>query len=382
MAKVDSNAFKVAITQLPTWYTAQSAGTWKSLGTSWQAGLGAAPNTGGVEPNVGVFSYSGGCLNRAGFYEGASFLSGAAMLCWGGGHNAYSGNEICAFRLNEDAPKWRRVREAFPNAQYNTPRSADKSPASRHSYGGLCYVQSKNRLFSSDAGSIYSSNGVGAWLTDQFDFQVPSPNTNFPWINGPDIGTPNFFTDPNFAGTSVYDPVNDQVIHVLGGPYTVNVYSVAGGSWTRYPASGSAGVQSYSDRKTAAFSPTKQWMLIYSPDGFYALDCSNLASNVLVKVQSSGSGPPLDGQLGLTWDETNGRFVCGGYGNTLYYCTPPATISAAWTWTIAAPGGDMPAANPAIPGSGIWGRFAYVPAPLAGYVTIPWADAKPCFYKL
>ena len=395
-----SKRFRVEINQYaaPSWYTSQAVGVWKNIGAAWVTALGPmtlggnGPNA--SEPNVGIFSYSGGCVNRDGFYVGSTFVPGSSLICWGGGHNAYGGNEVCAFRLNDQT--WYRVRNAFANPIYDTVRNSDGTPSSRHSGNALVYIQSNRRMFSSDAYSLFSTDGDGAFSTDQFDFTVTNPNTNDPWIAGPDLNSPSgFFNDPTFNGVSTYDPVNDRVIHTLGGNYNINQYDVATDTWTKYPSSGPKGSWSYSDRKVGAFIPTKQWAVYWAPDDgsgepppqLFALDCSNLSSNQLIAITSTGTVPPAGG-LGMLWDETNERLVMGGYGKTLYFCTPPATIGGTWNWTSTTPsGGDTPASNGGRSGEYLAGRFAYVKEIMPGvtspgYITTGWADRVPSFYKL
>jgi len=86
--------------------------------------------------------------------------------------------------------------------------------------------------------------------------------------------------------------------------------------------------------------------------------------------------------LGIAYDTKRGRLVVGGYSNTVYFCTPPATSNGTWVWTTQVFGGyTVPPNNPGTStADGIWNKWAYSEL-FDGIMIISWADVLPTFIK-
>lgn len=401
MAKIISKPTTISVTtpsgEAPLWYQAQSSGTWKSLGSSFMSGLGPMALGGNAAScseisSVALFSYSGGYINNSGFYDrSGNRLSGASIGVWGGGHNAYGGNEVVLFRLRENFPTWYRARDAYPNPSYRTGENPDGTPNSRHTYQSIIHVPTTNEIFSACTGARLSQDGSSSPESHSFSFNNPAPNgAATVWRKNPNFPDPNsvaptFFSELT-AVTVVFDSVNNQAIAWQGGRYRFASFPFGGSNprvWTHH-AEASNSPSAYGDRQAAAFSPTKQWILLHTgEDSNYlrAANVSNLATAAFSVIKTVGSPPPA-GSHGVTWDAFNSRFVVGGPSNALYFCNPPSQISDSWTWNKLSPGGDN-VENPSYSGGGIWGRFGCVDdGVMRGYVTCTGPFARPAFYKL
>ena len=67
------------------------------------------------------------------------------LIVWGGGHADYHGNELYAFDINKLA--WERLTDPFVNPVNDKEVNADGTPNSRHTYGGLAYLEHVDRFF-------------------------------------------------------------------------------------------------------------------------------------------------------------------------------------------------------------------------------------------
>ena len=394
VTRLDSNQGGVGVA-IPAAISGMASGTVKNIGLSWLSGLGPDPNTNPaqLEPNVGVFSYASGGLLVDPYYLGSTLTQGPAMVLFGGGHQAYSGNEIPVFNLF--TMTWAWMRRSFVNAPKNVQRESDGTPASNHSYADPICPPGYRMMIKPTNPAFFADSASGSYGSDYLDFTIANPNTNNPWSHGNDIPLPAGYSDGgagSYGGFSVWDSDNKRVIYSSGsGNYFLAQYvpilgAPAGGTWTSFNPNAQ---YSYSDRKVGAYIPGKKWVAsLQASDGngrqgLWILDASaaSLSGKAYVKVTMSGTPPNPDNQIGITWDSTNNRLIAGGYGNTLYFCTPPATIGSTWNWTSQTFTGDTVAGNPNVSGSGIWGRFAFV-ASYGGVIAIPWANAQPAFFKL
>ena len=124
------------------------------------------------------------------------------MIIWGGGHNAYGGNEIYAFNVRNLS--WSRVTDptTFPNRspQY---KNNDGTPISRHTYDGLTYISHTNELFAMGGAPDSAAGGCGVNGTWIFSF-----NTNKWTEMQPSGSVPGTSCEDN----AIYDPINKEVL--------------------------------------------------------------------------------------------------------------------------------------------------------------------------
>ncbi len=141
---------------LPTWLASAAINEWVAVpnGTpSLAAGLVPA-----------VAGWMGSQKNMVEAYCGA-FTDGSRFMIHGGGHADYGGNEIGAIDLTSESPEWdllierTQVADLLGGSNYY----ADGRPTSRHTYYGMWYVPSLNKMlrFNANMGLAYNGTPVG-----------------------------------------------------------------------------------------------------------------------------------------------------------------------------------------------------------------------------
>jgi hypothetical protein len=73
-------------------------------------------------------------------------LRSRMLLAANGGHDSYAGNEVYA--VNASPPSVERIRNHSPltGSSNSSPALADGTPTSRHTYGGVCYIPTLDKL--------------------------------------------------------------------------------------------------------------------------------------------------------------------------------------------------------------------------------------------
>jgi hypothetical protein len=142
------------------------------------------------------------------------------LIVWGGGHGDYAGNEVYAFNL--DSLKWFRLTDPSSITGYAGGCAnilPDSQPVSRHTYAGMDYVASADKIFS--GGGFTWPNACGdpvGWL---FDYTLNK------WVVSAIIGY-------GSRGMSGYDPVAGK-LWVIGGTGTgFRDFNGATGVWTSH----------------------------------------------------------------------------------------------------------------------------------------------------
>lgn len=90
------------------------------------------------------------------------------LLVFGGGHNDYGGNEIYAFTLEK--LRWTRLTDPtpFPNRSPDD-QNDDGTPISRHTYGGIVYLEDRDSLLALGGAPDSAAGGcgvAGVWFFD------------------------------------------------------------------------------------------------------------------------------------------------------------------------------------------------------------------------
>jgi hypothetical protein len=180
---------------LPSWLSGRAVMQWTQVtGTMASAGIAPSPLPPGI---TGVRSVTDAWCGAA------VRQSSGHYIIHGGGHGDYSGNEIYALDLMASAPVWARIWGPTPNAQITslTNHYADGNPASIHTYYGLQWDETGDRLLRM-LGGQYITSGTGA-NCDAWPWQATnwSPAGTIPAI-------------PSFAGgqpACVMDPATGNV---------------------------------------------------------------------------------------------------------------------------------------------------------------------------
>jgi len=159
----------------------------------------------GVEGVMGIHSYSGATLDT----------KRNRLVCWGGGHNAYYGNEVYAFDIDE--VKWYRLTNPSTNINISgagTDPYPDGQPSSRHMYNGQAYIAHADHLFSMSGVLAAEDGGCGTGGNNTWTFDC----ANNTWKN---MQPPLPIPAPEWDDMAVYDPASKKVFwgedHIVGG---------------------------------------------------------------------------------------------------------------------------------------------------------------------
>ena len=97
-------------------------------------------------PNSQIASVPPGGNVIAPWSGGAFDTKRNQLIVWGGGHGDYAGNEIYAFSL--DTLQWTRLTEpsSIKDVKGCEPMMPDGQPTSRHTYNGLDYIESEDKI--------------------------------------------------------------------------------------------------------------------------------------------------------------------------------------------------------------------------------------------
>jgi hypothetical protein len=281
------------------------------------------PNIHGALGCAGVMAYSGGTMDT----------TTSKLYIWGGGHSDYYGNEIYTFDL--ETLNWSRITDPTDPPTLSTDPMNDGKPVSRHTYDGLVFLTSSNKLFA--YGGSKAGNGWGTSVTWIFN------TTTGVWSNMLPTGDPGPETNCcNFS--SAYDPVNNLVY--MRDPNYLLAYNVAANSWKR----------------------VRYWPHTWGPQKMIF----NKYHRILL---SFGSGellayrPTGDTNVSYNWVTTGGDPIINGYGPGVAYDTKMENI-VGWvggnTYTLDIPSRQWTRQTCAYTppnqiATGTYGRFQYDP---------------------
>lgn len=172
------------------------------------------------------------------------------LVLWGGGHNAYYGNEMYAVDLK--APSLRRLTEPSSGSSLSNLPScpeayADGKPNARHAYNGLQYLSKYDRYFVWGAGLSPCGNFTNvAWIWDPSSMR---------WSRTSPARHPNPAQNGSIPLTS-YDPVSGAIFEMEANTGIFWKYEVPSDNWTdlgRIFACGRLNLTSSIDPKTRSY---------------------------------------------------------------------------------------------------------------------------------
>lgn len=265
------------------------------------------------------------------------------MIIWGGGHNDYYGNEIYAINLASQTVE-RLNAPGLPVASSCTEGIVNNTqPNSRHTYDGIEYVQSLDRMFVF-GGSLACGSGNFGSDTWMFDFGTMR------WSRMNPSGT---LPRGDAGMMTAYDPVTGLIfLHDRRYLYS---YDPARDAYTRL----STAQESLGYHMVATIDPKRRLFVMVGYDnGTGRVHTYSIAngSNYTMQTLSTSGGSGLIGQVypGVEYDPVLDRLVAWGEGsrNVIYQLN---LDTRAWTTTTFTNG-------PAPSGNGTHGRLRYSPA--------------------
>ena len=295
-----------------------------------------------------------------------------ALAMYGGGHDAYSGNEVLLY----DITTRNFIRVGFPSPYNESQRNSngefpDGQPCIQHQYDGCVYIPPSPD--SSSLGSVLKLDnaGDGTLVTTRWVHRMPlttGPNATGGW---------NRYANKSAAGYSgdyvagAWDPTRNRV-WILGAQ---NSYSTGFGYITCGSTTGTVTMlanqgSNVDTNHCLEYCPMHDMLVEFAAIATATRLTGRLCAGSAYFDFLSMAGTPPDEQQGFSWSTALNAFVTyeGNGGTRVFKLTPPATnpLTGTWTWTsqtLTGVGGAVPAKHG--PGSlynGLWGRFREVPA--------------------
>jgi hypothetical protein len=336
-------------------------GTWMDVANSHLLSVAyngplAASLTGSSGPSGVMDAWGGGTLDT----------NNDMLLVWGGGHQAYYGNELYAFSLN--TLQWSRLDNPSDISNWNhaTTILPDGTPAVPHTYDSLSFIPGKGMLnvalaFSGDA----AQSGPQSFIIDPSQLNANSTGVWQPVANSPVGG----------AGTvSAYDPVTGDVF-AASNSTPLYAYSPTNNTWALI-GDGNSLLPDY--HMTGAVDPVDRLFVAVggmSNQGPGLVAYSLTTGNIVHTGFTGDTTMPNGNAPGFVWDSAANLFVGWDGGSTLYTLDPH-------TWQFTA----HPAAfgNTVVPtapnNNGTFGRFQYDAADNL-FVVVNSADQDVFIYK-
>jgi len=286
-----------------------------------------------------------GCAAVVASWSGGMFdTKRNRLIIFGGGHNAYYGNEIYAIDLNANPIAAVLVHDAahgsaIANLSSCPDAYSDGTPDSRHTYDGEWYLPNQDKYF------IYGGAKAPCGYLAASIFLYDASN--------------NTWAQQNITGSQPNPPSNGSMPYTAYDPVTGNLYeaeSNGGVFWSYTPGSSSWNNLANTNacnplNMTTAIDPGRRLYFCVGNGNFQSISlnapytsstlngtgCSNLV----------GTAAP-----GFTYDPVQKLMVGWAGGNTAYIYNPDTDSCTAATY----PGGPT-----TIQATGTYGRFQYSP---------------------
>lgn len=292
------------------------------------------------------------------------------LIVWGGGHNAYAGNELYVFDIATLA--WSRVTEPSTTILQDALYYPDGKPSARHTYNMLVYVPDPvDRFIAVGAGSTYGETGGSGSSVDAFNFAT---NT---WSRHASIPSAAGYASM-YGSIAAYDAGNGHVwFHdTLTG--TLREYDPVADTWQ-------VRVSNYlEDYSTAAIDPVRRLMVtVGGKSGILIWDLNNPTSAPFKPASTSGDAAIQSAQApGFVYDSASKLLVGWDGGSAVYTLNPPLNPkTGTWVWTKVNPAGSNTVTPTASEARGTYGRFQYVPSKNV-FVAVNRTTEDVYFYRL
>lgn len=283
------------------------------------------------------------------------------LVLWGGGHANYHGNELYAFDL--DTLSWEQLTDPTPLAsipdQNDNEVYPDGRPASRHTYNGLVYLPSLDKMWSSGGSTWWVGQCFGGtWL---YDFNASPPESG--WENIP-------YDQTGCSASADYDPNTGKIWYASRDKLYEYDPLTTENPWTlRYSG------QNVGQWLTGRLDPIRQLFIFIgrtnnAERNIFAYDVSDPDNVRVVQLTTTGANE-IEGATfpGLAYDRSRGLLVAwsgepdsGLDPRNIYTLDLDTKV---WTRHEPAAGNKIIptlAANTGTYVTGTFGRFRYSPA--------------------
>ena len=300
------------------------------------------------EPNPGGNS---GCAGVVLAWSGAiADTTANRMIIWGGGHQNYYGNEVYSLNLNASPIAMTRLTNPSPFNNECTDAQADGNPTSRHTYNGLAFLPTVNKMYAYSGGK--ANCGYADHDTWTFDLATLKWRRQDPTAGGPPAACAGCVAD--------YDPNTGQVFLVdLTALWSYNPQT---NTYKRLQA-----LSGFDYHLTGVIDPGRQLFVLIGGTGQFWVFNVGLKSKYSVqdwsqKVQGCEALQHAP-YPGLAYDPGS-KLIVGWAGGDAVISFNPDTRKCT---TQSFPGGPGPAQE-----TGTHGRFRYFPSIQAFVVINDW----------
>lgn len=309
---------------------------------------------------------------------GAADTKRNRLIIWGGGHGDYSGNEVYSLNLNATSPSMTRLTDPSVFDPTTCPdANADGTPVSRHTYNGLVYIPTADRLFSFEGAKAPCGNSSAHTYTLDLSASPPVWKAMDPTggYTPPTAGSGSVF-----GATCAYDPNSDSVICNWGSNYMFLRYTYQNNTWTKLTDYSTSIVPAPS---TAVIDPVRKLMIFVGNTvgvpKVMAVDISSGSSFALQDWSSAVTGCDALAKAdfpGLAYDAALDRIVgWPNAGNTVYLFNPDTKTCTAQAFST----GPQDAGSTTT--TGTFGRFQYFPS-LGAFALVSAANSNAYLLRL
>lgn len=300
-------------------------------------------------------------------YSGATVDETNSVLhLLGGGHNDYAGNEELHIDLTQNAPAW--VLSRFPTVAAfvtaNTDRYADNKPASRHTYWGIKFIASLNKVFIF-GGGLWAGGGAGG-----------TNSTVNAWdVAANDYDSATYTSAPSGlganGGTSIGMDANGDVWNKREDNGAIQRWNRSAQTWTTFSAG-----QVYDIYADWVLDPVRNRLVQF--DTVHPREL-NPATGTEAVVSHTGPQASVAGNnASVFYCTKRGSFLLMKWSGTTVY--EGIWNGSSYVWNTLSIGGTPPASPVGDGTSNLYGRWANIPA-LEIAVHIRGADTDIKFFR-
>jgi hypothetical protein len=322
---------------LPAWARTAPLWQWVEIPGTALASVEPSPRPlGSSGPRSKIEAWCGAALKR----RGSVYLIGAA-----GGHADYTGNEVNALVLSDDAPAWKELRAPSPAAVVldSVQFYLDGRPSATHTYYASQFIESRNRLV------VVASHGAfGNFPAAPADYAFKGNARSFSFdLARGDWDPPDYFARFPGSGVSsaclcVKHPLTDDIYYSRNEGDGWYCWTAADNRWTklstvtRAPWFCGAAIDLLRNRMLLVGSYTAAAPSVLGLDGStQRVSFGGLGADALT----------LSGYPGVVYDEVLDRFLVlhnTGEGRIRLLSVDPQS------WQVSRPelGGSEPVARP------------------------------------
>jgi Big-like domain-containing protein len=283
----------------------------------------------GVEGCPAIESWSGGVFDS----------QRNRLIVWGGGHNAYYGNEMYALDLSTLTMQ-RLNNPGLPLNLCSTDTAGGTQAASRHTYDGIEYMANVDRMFVFGGAPACSA---GFFSVDTWTFSFATMT----WKKMNPSGT---IPAPNPGVVTAYDPNTGKIF--LHDTLNFFSYDYPTNTWTRLSNNGT----SIDYHMSATIDPVRKKFVIVGAGSVQTYSIAAGSAYARQTLNTTGGSAVVSSDYpGLEYDPVTDRIVCWNGGNTVYSLN---LDNSQWTASTFSGGPGALTYN----GTGTFGRWRYSPA--------------------